>query len=93
MQGQQGRSHLVSHDVEDVGLLGRHGEYLVQWTANMDRKLRLNYERERKKEESVGEQVIYKVEGECGGTKGKKKIKRKKKKTRRPKGQKSKKTR
>lgn len=30
MQGQQGRGHLVGHDVEDVGLLGRHGEYPVQ---------------------------------------------------------------
>lgn len=54
MQGQQWRSHLVGHDVEDIGLLGRHGEYLVQWTANMFRNLELNYERERKEEEKRG---------------------------------------
>jgi hypothetical protein len=28
VQGQQGRSHLVCHDVKDIGLLGGHDEYL-----------------------------------------------------------------
>lgn len=51
MQGQQWRGHLVGHDVEDIGLLGGHGEYLVQWTANMFRNLELNYEKKKRKEE------------------------------------------
>jgi hypothetical protein len=58
VQGQQGRSHLVCHDVKYIGFLGRHDEYLVQWTANVDRILelrrRLNYEERKKKMRESG---------------------------------------
>ena len=29
MEGQKGSGHLVRHNVEDVGLLGRHGGVVV----------------------------------------------------------------